>query len=92
MDDYLDNWWLVLIGVFILISVIICIFKVILEFPGIVDWKFLMQSFDERVQQPVKKFSASLYGQVSYAGGEMVRKVSARGRRRAVLENRQQSC
>ena len=41
-----------------------------------------MQSFDERVQQPVKKFSSSLYGQVSTAGGEMVRKISVRSRGR----------
>ena len=79
-EDFLYNWWLVLIGVFALLALIICIFKVILQFPGIVDWKFLVQNFEDRVQQPVKKFSASLYGQVSTAGGEMVRKISVRSR------------
>ena len=81
-DDYLYNWWLVLIGVFLLISLIMCIFKVILRFPGLLDWKFLVQNFEERVQEPVKKFSSSLYGQVSAAGGEMVRKISVRSRGR----------
>ena len=79
-DDYLYNWWLVLIGIFLLISLIMCIFKVILRFPGLLDWKFLVQNFEERVQEPVKKFSSSLYGQVSAAGGEMVRKISVRSR------------
>ena len=79
-DDFLYNWWLVLIGVFVLIAIIICIFKVILQFPGILDWKFIVQNFEDRVQQPVKKFSASLYGQVSLAGEEMVRKISVRSR------------
>ena len=79
-EDYLYNWWLVLIGIFLLISLIMCIFKVILRFPGLLDWKFLVQNFEERVQEPVKKFSSSLYGQVSAAGGEMVRKISVRSR------------
>ena len=81
-DDYLYNWWLVLIGVFLLISLIMCVFKVILRFPGLLDWKFLVQNFEERVQEPVKKFSSSLYGQVTAAGGEMVRKISVRSRGR----------
>lgn len=79
-EDFLYNWWLVLIGVFALLALIICIFKVILQFPGILDWKFIVQNFEDRVQQPVKKFSASLYGQVSLAGEEMVRKISVRSR------------
>ena len=81
-EDYLYNWWLVLIGIFLLISLIMCCFKVILRFPGLLDWKFLVQNFEERVQDPVKKFSSSLYGQVSAASGEMVRKISVRSRGR----------
>ena len=46
-DDYLYNWWLWLFGVGLLLLAVIGIFHVILRFPGVLDWKFLMQNFEE---------------------------------------------
>ena len=77
-DDYLYNWWLWLIGAGLLVLIVLAVFHVILRFPGILDWKFIMQNFEERVQEPVKKFSSSLYGHLVVAGGEVVRKISTR--------------
>jgi len=77
-DFYLDNWWLWLLGLGLLLLLIIFIFHTILRFPGILDWKFLMHNFEERIQEPVKKFSQSLYGHMVVAGGVVVNRMTTR--------------
>ena len=77
-EFYLSNWWLLLVIICVLLLVGVGVFYVILRFPGIIDWKFIKQNFEDRVQDPVKKFSSSLYGHLILAGGEVVRKISVR--------------
>jgi len=79
-EFYLSNWWLLLVIICVLLLVGVGVFYVILRFPGIIDWKFIKQNFEDRVQDPVKKFSSSLYGHLILAGGEVVRKISVRNR------------
>ena len=79
-EFYLSNWWLLLVILCILLLIGVGVFYVILRFPGIIDWKFIKQNFEDRVQDPVKKFSSSLYGHLMLAGGEVVRKISVRCR------------
>ena len=63
---------------YLILFVISGIFHVILRFPGILDWKFIMQNFEDHIQTPVKKLSSNLYGHLVVVSGEVVRKISVR--------------
>lgn len=77
-DFYLDNWWLLLLGLILVLLFLLLVFHTLLRFPGITDWKFIMMNFEDHIQAPVKKFSQSLYGNLVLAGGVVVRKISIR--------------
>eukprot|EP00091_Calanus_sinicus_P024550 TRINITY_DN8870_c0_g1_i1.p1 TRINITY_DN8870_c0_g1~~TRINITY_DN8870_c0_g1_i1.p1 ORF type:complete len:126 (+),score=37.80 TRINITY_DN8870_c0_g1_i1:78-455(+) len=74
--DY-DWWlWLTYLSIFILILIGLC--KLVLEFPGLLDWKFIKQRLED-VEDPVadiKQRGISLYRPVLRISREVARKIS----------------
>ena len=74
--DY-DWWlWLTYISIFVLVLIGLC--KLVLEFPGLLDWKFIKQRLED-VEDPVagiKRRGMSLYRPVLRISREVVRKIS----------------
>merc|ERR1739844_411022 len=61
---YFYNWWQWLIYTGLVILLIIGLCKLILEFPGIIDWRFIKQRLEEDVEDPgndSKRRGVSLY-------------------------------
>ena len=76
---YFYNWWQWLIFTGLVILFIIGLCKLILEFPGILDWRFLKQRLEDDVENPVsdsKRRGVSLYRPVIRISREVVRKIS----------------
>ena len=64
-------------GLVILFIIGLC--KLILEFPGIIDWRFIKQRLEEDVENPgndSKRRGVSLYRPVIRISREVVRKIS----------------
>ena len=79
-EEYLSDWWLWITYVSIIILIIIGICKLVLEFPGLLDWRFIKQKLED-VEDPVnniKRRGMSVYRPVVRVSREVVRKISNR--------------
>jgi len=81
-EGYFYNWWQWITYTSIIILVIVGLCKLILEFPGLLDWKFIKQRLED-VEDPVrdiKRRGMSLYRPVLRISREVVRKISYKRR------------
>ena len=80
-EEYLSDWWLWISYLSIIILIIIGICKLVLEFPGLLDWRFIKQNLED-VEDPldpvgnIKRRSLSVYRPVVRVSREVVRKLS----------------
>ena len=82
-EEYLSDWWLWISYLSITILIIIGICKLVLEFPGLLDWRFIKQKLED-VEDPldpacnIKRRDLSVYRPVVRISREVVRKISNR--------------
>ena len=75
-----QDWWGYLIAVFFVITVIIFVIKILLEFPGLTEWKFVFSGTEEEdssIDFDIEMNEIIRENKLSRTGPNMRTKVSA---------------